>query len=361
MDYAIADNAPAERAAADSRIAVWLLVCCAMVFAMVVLGGVTRLTHSGLSMVEWKPATGFLPPMSQAEWQDAFDKYKQYPEYQKVNMGMTLEEFKSIFWFEFIHRVWGRLIGLAFFVPMVVFFLTGAVRRSAMPGLGGKLLLAFVLGGLQGVLGWLMVKSGMVDRPDVSQYRLTAHLLAAFVIYGYMFWIALGLLWPRPHAPDEATTPLRRAVIAIAVLVFITIGSGGFVAGLDAGFIYNTFPLMGDGLVPEEFLQLTPAWLSLFEDVATVQFDHRVLAILTLVLVGAAWAWGLKHDIRPRTRTALHGLALTAVGQVSLGIATLLLVVPVSIAAIHQAGALVLFTAVLWVVHELRRERGRAI
>jgi cytochrome c oxidase assembly protein subunit 15 len=358
MDYAIADHVPAERAASDSRIAVWLLVCCAMVFAMVVLGGVTRLTHSGLSMVEWKPATGFLPPMSQSEWQDAFDKYKQYPEYQKINMGMTLDEFKGIFWFEFTHRLWGRLIGVVFFVPMVVFFLTGAVRRSTMPGLSGKLLIAFVLGGLQGVLGWLMVKSGMVDRPDVSQYRLTAHLLAAFVIYGYMFWLALGLLWPRQPIAAPRTAPLRRWVITLGGLIVFTVASGGFVAGLDAGFIYNTFPLMGGGLVPEEFMQLTPAWLSLFEDVATVQFSHRVLAVLTLVLVGATWGWSLRLPLRPRTLAAFHGLLLAVLAQVSLGITTLLLVVPVSLGAMHQAGALVVFTAVLWLVHELRHERA---
>lgn len=358
MDYAIAETAPVTGTASDRKIAVWLLVCCAMVFTMVVLGGVTRLTHSGLSMVEWKPATGFLPPMSETAWQDAFDKYRQYPEYRKINMGMTLDEFKGIFWFEFIHRVWGRLIGVVFFVPMVVFFLTGAVKRSAMPGLGAKLAVAFVLGGLQGVLGWLMVQSGMVDRPDVSQYRLTAHLLAAFIIYGYMFWLALGLLWPRQPMAAPRTAPLRRSVGAIAVLVFVTVASGGFVAGLDAGFIYNTFPMMGDGLVPEEFLQLTPAWLSLFEDVATVQFDHRVLAILTLVLVFAVWSWSRRRPLLPRTRVSFHGLALAVLAQVSLGIATLLLVVPVSLGAIHQAGALVLFTTVLWVTHELRCERA---
>jgi len=358
MDYAIASNAASERASSDSKIAIWLLVCCAMVFGMVVLGGVTRLTHAGLSMVEWKPATGFLPPMSQAEWQDAFDKYKQFPEYQKINMGMTLDEFKGIFWFEFTHRVWGRLIGVVFFVPMVVFFLTGAIRRSAMPGLTGKVLLAFVLGGMQGVLGWLMVKSGMVDHPDVSQYRLTAHLLAAFVIYGYMLWLALGLLWPRQPTAAARSAPLRRVAIALCALVFVTAASGGFVAGLDAGFIYNTFPLMGDGLVPEEFMQMTPAWLSLFEDVATVQFDHRVLAIVTLVAVVAVWGWALRQPLRAGTRSAFHGLGLAVLVQVALGITTLLLVVPVSVAAIHQAGALILFTAALWVVHELRRERA---
>lgn len=358
MDYAIAESAPTQRAASDTRIATWLLICCAMVFVMVVLGGVTRLTHAGLSMVEWKPATGFLPPLSQAEWQDAFDKYKQFPEYQKVNMGMTLDEFKSIFWFEFVHRVWGRLIGVVFFIPMVVFFLTGAVKRSAMPGLGGKLAVAFVLGGLQGVLGWLMVQSGMVDRPDVSQYRLTAHLLAAFLIYGYMLWLAFGLLWPRQPEPAARSAPLRRAAGALAVFIVITAASGGFVAGLDAGFIYNTFPLMGNGLVPDEFMQMTPAWLSMFEDVATVQFDHRVMAISTLVLVGAVWLWSLRVPLRPRTHTAFHGLALAVLVQVSLGITTLLLVVPVPIAAMHQAGALVLFTAVLWVIHEMRCERA---
>jgi len=179
---------------ADDRraVALWLLLCCAMIFAMVVLGGVTRLTHSGLSMVEWKPVTGFLPPMSESAWEDAFAKYRQYPEYREINAGMTLDEFKSIFWLEFIHRVWGRAIGVVFLLPFLYFLVRKRIDRWLAP----RLALIFVLGALQGVMGWYMVKSGLVDRPDVSQYRLTAHLLAAFVIYGYILWVALALLHP---------------------------------------------------------------------------------------------------------------------------------------------------------------------
>jgi len=329
----------------------WLMLMCLMVFAMVVLGGVTRLTHSGLSMVEWKPITGWLPPLTDAEWAETFAKYQQSPEYQKVNKGMSVDEFKSIFWFEFIHRVWGRLIGVAFFFPALFFVVKGWAGRALMP----KLALMFVLGGLQGVLGWYMVKSGLVDRPDVSQYRLTAHLGMALLVYGYMFWVALGLIFP-PRAEQAARSGSGGGFAAFLVgFVFLTLLSGGFVAGLDAGFAYNTFPLMDGGLWPDDFFSMQPWWINMFEHIPTVQFDHRLLAESVFVLVLVFWWRHRGSAATPRAGMAVNVLLLAMLVQVGLGIATLLLVVPVSIAAIHQAGAVVLLSAALWATFELRQ------
>jgi cytochrome c oxidase assembly protein subunit 15 len=333
-------------------IAAWLLVMCAMVFVMVVLGGVTRLTHSGLSMVEWKPVSGWLPPHTEAAWHEVFEKYRQTPEFREVNKDMTLSGFKGIFWLEFVHRVWGRLLGVAFLVPFIFFVARGWARGPMV----GKLAVMFVLGGLQGVLGWYMVKSGLVDRPDVSQYRLTAHLGAALVIHAYMFWVALGLLLPAaPQAgPSTGKPPAGGGLAAgLAVLVLVTALSGGFVAGLDAGLSYNTFPLMSGQLIPDGLFAMDPPWVNFFENITTVQFDHRILAYAVAVMVALVW-WRARNAGSPRIRRAVTGLVLAAVVQVGLGIATLLLMVPVSVAALHQAGAVVLFTVALWVAHAMR-------
>ncbi len=349
-------DAPLTAAQRGRIIAYWLLAVCVMVYAMVVLGGVTRLTHSGLSMVEWKPATGWLPPFAEAEWRSVFGKYKEFPEYQKVNAGMTLGEFKSIFWLEFLHRLWGRLIGLAFLAPFVFF----AAKRWVSRALGWKLALMFVLGGLQGVLGWYMVKSGLTDRPDVSQYRLTAHLGAALAVYGYMLWVALGLLWPKPPPsppgppPGAKRAPPARSAMMLAALVFVTALSGGLVAGLDAGFAFNTFPLMDGGFMPEGMFDMTPAYLNFFENIAAVQFEHRLLAEAVIILTMLFWLQARKADLAARARLAVNLFALTALAQVALGISTLLLVVPVALASAHQAGAVALFTMSLWSAYELK-------
>lgn len=341
---------------ADRAIAVWLFICCAMVFVMVVLGGVTRLTHSGLSMVEWRPLTGLLPPLGEAEWRETFEKYKQFPEYQKINLGMTLAEFKSIFWLEFIHRLWGRAIGVVFLVPLVFFAVTGRIGRRLLPGL----IMVFVLGGLQGLLGWYMVKSGMVDRPDVSQYRLAAHLVAAFILYGYLFWLALGLMAPRgAEAGRRESRRIRRYALALLALVIVTVTSGGFVAGLDAGFVYNTFPLMDGRLIAEEITSQPLTWERLFGDVATVQFGHRVLAVTTGVGVLLVWWLGRRARLPVAAGRALDTMLALGALQVALGIATLLTVVALPVAAAHQAGALALLTAILWVVHEATPRAGR--
>lgn len=332
-------------------IASWLLLCCAMIFAMVVLGGVTRLTGSGLSMVEWDPIFGVVPPLNQDEWQEVFDKYRTSPEYQKVNMHMEVDDFKSIYWFEFAHRLLGRTIGTVFLLPFLFFLWRGWLRRPLIP----KLVIMFVLGGLQGALGWYMVASGLVDNPHVSQYRLTAHLVAAFIIYGYIFWVALDLLSAQYERLAESSPRLRFSTLLFLLLVLVTISSGGFVAGLKAGHAYNTFPLMDGKLIPEAIFLLEPRWHNFFENIATVQFDHRLLAML--VLISGIMLWVYARGLPPALRRRAH-LLLGMIGiQVTLGISTLLLHVPVALASAHQAGALVLLTLTLYLLHGLHQAR----
>ena len=331
----------------NKQVATWLLVCCALVFAMVVLGGVTRLTGSGLSMADWRPVTGVLPPIGDSEWQQVFEIYKETPEFQKKNSHMDVNDFKGIFWLEYLHRLLGRTIGIAFLLPFLFFVWKGYIQKREFP----KYTLMFVLGGMQGVLGWYMVKSGLVDNPHVSQYRLTAHLIAAFLIYAYMFWVALSLLFP-PRSADRH--PWYGKTLALTALITVTIISGGFVAGLKAGKIYNTFPKMGEYWIPPDFLALEPAWRNFFDNMATVQFDHRILAITTFALIVAYWANLRKSELPARVRRGVNALLHTAVLQVALGISTLLLVVPVLLAATHQAVAMLLFTIALYLVHALR-------
>jgi cytochrome c oxidase assembly protein subunit 15 len=332
--------------------AAWLFWACAMVFGMVVLGGLTRLTHSGLSMVDWHPVTGWLPPMSQVEWQALFAKYQEFPQYKKLNVGMTVEEFKNIFWLEFIHRLWGRLLGVVFGVPLVIFMVKGWVKGA----LTWKLLLALVLGGLQGVLGWYMVKSGLIDRPDVSQYRLAAHLGAALVIYGYLWWLILELLVAvDPSKAVQSTRPLLRGGNILLGMIALTIVSGAFVAGLDAGFAYNTFPLMGGRLIPDGLFELTPIYLNFFENITMVQFNHRVLAIAVLVVSISVWALRRRRGMSGRLAVASHVVLGAVCLQVVLGVSTLLLMIPVGLASLHQANAFVLFGAIVWLVFEIRR------
>jgi cytochrome c oxidase assembly protein subunit 15 len=322
----------------NRQIGIWLLVCAVMVFAMTVLGGVTRLTHSGLSIVTWEPLAGILPPLSPEAWVEEFENYKQFPEYQKINMGMSLAGFKAIFWYEFSHRLLGRAIGLVFAIPFVYFL----VRRRVDLRLGLHLGLLFVLGGMQGVLGWYMVSSGLVDRPDVSQYRLTAHLGLAVIIYGYMIWLSMAVLLPMARPLGEPPPMgFRIATFAIVASAFIMILSGGLVAGLDAGFAYNTYPTMDGAWVPTGMLT------DPFGNIATVQFLHRWLGPAMAILVVLVWGRGLDLAL-PRWAMAAHyWLVVTLAAQGTIGIGTLLLVVPIPLASVHQAGALVVFTAAI--------------
>lgn len=336
-----------DAARTNRKVALWLFILCGLIYAMVVLGGVTRLTGSGLSMVDWRPVTGILPPMTDDAWQAAFDSYRESPEYRAVNAHMSVADFKGIFWLEYLHRLLGRLIGLAFLVPFAYFLWRGYIARRELP----KYALMFVLGGLQGVLGWYMVKSGLVDNPRVSQYRLTAHLVSAFVIYAYIFWIAMSLLARRTASGPH---PLFGRAVLLTGLIALTIISGGFVAGLDAGLVYNTFPKMGGYWIPPGLYALEPAWLNLFENMATAQFNHRVLAVATFCAVVAYWWFARRSEPPAGVKPGLDLLLLAAMLQVALGISTLLAGVPVVLAATHQAVALLLFTVALYLGHRTR-------
>jgi cytochrome c oxidase assembly protein subunit 15 len=314
-------------------VAAWLFLCAALAFAVVLVGGVTRLTRSGLSIVEWQPLIGALPPLSQADWEGLFAKYRETPEFRQVNFNMTLEGFKTIFWWEYIHRLLARLIGLVFLLPYLYFLL----RKRLDPGLAWKLGGIFLLGALQGALGWYMVKSGLVDDPKVSPLRLTAHLGLALAIFAAELWLALQLV-------SRKESPFDGLAIAMPFVVYLMALSGGMVAGLRAGYAYNTFPLMNGALVPPEVLVLEPWWRNFLYNMATVQLVHRAFFWLLLVLVPLAW-WRLRHT------AAANALAIAFVAQAALGISTLLLRVPVGLGSAHQAGAVLLLGAALWYAH----------
>lgn len=317
-----------------NAIAAWLFLCAALVFAIVVVGGVTRLTHSGLSIVEWQPLVGAIPPLHEADWQALFEKYRATPEFKLVNFDMTLEGFKRIFWWEYVHRLLGRTIGAVFLLPFLWFWL----RRRIDKPLAWKLAAVFMLGAAQGALGWFMVKSGLVEDPRVSQFRLTAHLGLALAIFATQLWIALDVLRPR-------TRGLRGFAAALPVIVYVMALTGGMVAGLRAGYAYNTFPLMNGHVVPPETWLLDPWWRNFGYNMAAVQLLHRSFFWLLLVLVPIAW-W------RWRALPAAHALGAAFVLQAALGISTLLLDVPIALAATHQAGAVLLLAATLWFSHE---------
>jgi cytochrome c oxidase assembly protein subunit 15 len=334
------------------RVAFWLFICSLMVFSTLIVGGVTRLTHSGLSIVEWQPIVGTVPPLNVEQWEETFAKYKQTPEYQKVNHQMSLDEFKGIFWWEYFHRVLGRSIGLVFLLPFLWFLWHGRIDAD----LRLKLVGIFILGGLQGAMGWFMVKSGLVDDPRVSQYRLTAHLSLAFVIFIAMFWVALDLLTKRYKGELEpALRRLQRTGFWLAVLTFYMVVTGGFVAGIRAGKAYNTFPLMNGHVVPPEIFMIDPWYLNFFNNMATTQFDHRLGAWLLAFVV--PWLWFRLRStpaVTERARLAASVLCGALAAQITLGIATLLMAVPVALGAAHQGGAMVVFGIVLWLNHELR-------
>ncbi len=317
-----------------------------MIFAMVVIGGVTRLTESGLSIVEWKPVSGALPPLTQADWEAEFAKYRQIDQYKQMNAGMSLAEFKRIFFWEWFHRLWGRLIGLVFLVPFVWFWWRGAVRGR----LAGQLLALFCLGGLQGAIGWWMVASGLKrDMLAVSQYRLAVHLALALALHAGLLWLALDLLRGR-----RAASTGRKAAAALAGLVFLTIVAGAFVAGLDAGLVSDTFPLMDGRLVPAGYADIEPFWRNLFENHAAVQFNHRWLGIFTAACA-LVFAWRFARAADAGDRIAVLAVPAASVVQAALGIATLMLWVPVPLAAAHQAGAVILLTAAVVAAHALGR------
>jgi cytochrome c oxidase assembly protein subunit 15 len=349
--------AESHSARSNRALALWLFCCAAMVFLIVVIGGITRLTESGLSITEWKPVTGVVPPLSEEQWLAEFARYQNTTEYQLLNRGMSLEEFRVIFFWEYLHRLWGRLVGLVFVVPLVYF----AMRRRIPAGYPPRLLGIFVLIVLQGALGWYMVQSGLSGRTDVSQYRLAAHLALALFVYVLLLWTGLALYQGgATRARDESVMQggARARVITMLTLVALTIVSGAFVAGLNAGKVYNTFPLMGENVVPREYGELSPWPVNLTENAAAVQFNHRILALVTLGVVMHVFFWARRRRMPPLASAGINGAAALALLQVGLGIATLLLGAPVGLSAAHQVGAVSLLTAA---VVALRGLEGRYI
>jgi len=314
----------------------WLLLVAGMIYVMVVVGGLTRLTESGLSMTEWRPIFGWLPPLADESWLRIFDLYKQTPQFKKIFPDMTLDGFKAIFWFEYLHRLLGRLIGLVFFVGFVYLLVRHRIPRRLMP----QLVALFVLGGLQGALGWYMVTSGLVDRPSVSHFRLAAHLSLAILLYVWIVWILSGFSAQRRNSEAVAAGRILPAMTYLSIAV--TIVTGAFVAGLDAGKIYNTFPLMGGTFVPTDYLRPDHGLSDFMNNPVVAQFNHRVLAIVTVLLV--VMLWWRSRQFGGRISRWANWMVAAVIVQAGLGIATLLLYVPISLATLHQAGAMLLVT-----------------
>jgi cytochrome c oxidase assembly protein subunit 15 len=338
----------AREAAIQARhrlaLTLWLGALAALIIAMILVGGATRLTDSGLSITEWQPIVGVVPPLTESDWQEAFAAYKTIPEYAELKRGMSLEEFKTIYWWEWAHRFLGRLIGVAFLVPFIVFWIAGYIAPSLLPRLAGL----FVLGGLQGALGWYMVKSGLTSRTDVSQYRLAGHFGLALVILGYTLWLLLGL----GVESGGAGASHRRSSVwvagAVLALVFVQMLTGALVAGLDAGMGYNTWPLLAGAFVPPGLGAVSPWYLNLFENPLTVQFDHRMLGYAVVVAALGQFLWLALKRAPPALLGSAFTLALLAMLQMALGVWTLLLSVPITLGLAHQAGAVLVFVVALY-------------
>lgn len=327
----------------------WLYMLAGLVVLMVIVGGATRLTDSGLSITEWKPILGAIPPLSEADWQSALSKYREIPEYQLINKGMSLAEFKVIYWWEWSHRFLGRFVGIAFLIPFLFFWMTGRIMRRLVP----RLAALFVLGGLQGLLGWYMVMSGLVDRVDVSQYRLAAHLGLAVLIFGAILWVAFGLR--EDGEKRRLRDGLTLSAAGLTGLIFLQIILGAFVAGIDAGRVHNTWPLMDGRLIPDGLAILTPWYLNLFENVLTVQFNHRIGAYIVLAWVFGHAIWTIRRAGEGSLAVSAGLLAVIALTQVCLGIWTLLAQVPIDIALLHQGVAILLFGFAVRHTHQLMR------
>ena len=337
------DTSPSYKA-----VSAWLFVTAGAIFLMAVIGAITRLTESGLSMTTWHPLSGAIPPLNHADWMKVFDHYKQSPQYKDINEGMSLAAFKKIFFWEWLHRLWGRTIGLIYALPLLFFWLRGKLPK----GYGWAFIGILVLGGLQGLMGWYMVKSGLVNHPEVSQFRLAAHLMLAFLIY--CLCLRLGFLIGIPTAENAAAyAPLRPLVWTALGLTVITMTWGAFTAGLRAGLIYNTFPMMGQHIWPSEILALHPWWRNFVQNHATVQFTHRVLAITTAVTVLTLFFRSRGFHMPPRTRRVFTFIGLMAIIQPCLGIATLLSHVDIVLATVHQAGAATLLGLLIRALHEV--------
>ena len=326
-----------------THVVVWLLVVCVMIYGVIAIGGYTRLTDSGLSMVDWHPVSGVLPPLTDEQWIAEFENYQQFPEYMTVNADISLDGFKRIFWVEYSHRMAGRLVAITFLVPFLFFQFRGYLRTS----MSIRLVVVFLLGGFQGLLGWYMVKSGLVNDPSVSQYRLTAHLSLAVLLYSYILWLAIGLL--RGHSRSDQAGGSKRLLIGVVICIGLTAimqVSGGFMAGTHAGFIVNTFPRMNGEWIPNMIFSLNPLWSNFFENVITIQFVHRWAAFATVLAIVVLWT---RRFFMPRSgiQMMLDLVMIFALCQFLLGIATLVGRVQLSVALAHQSGFVLLLTALL--------------
>ncbi len=335
-------------------VALWLVVVCALILTTLLVGGVTRLTRSGLSIVEWRPITGILPPLSETAWDEEFQKYQVTPEYRVVNHGMSLAEFKKIFFWEYLHRILGRLTVIVLVVPTLLLLVMRRLDRR----LAGRLLIGVVLLGLEGVMGWLMVASGLVDRPRVSHYRLAAHLLIAFAAFATLFWVVLDLFNRKDDSEGIAVSVQTRWFArGVMGLILLEILYGALTAGLKAGFLYNTFPMMDGNWIPTDFAVLVPVWRNFFENGSTVQFLHRLLAFVLVVFIVFFYRHARRLPLVPGQKTAVTSLFHLTVVQLVLGIMTLLLVVPVWLAVIHQGVAFFMFAFTLFILYSLSPSR----
>lgn len=334
----------------NKKVIYWLLTGCVLIFIMVVVGGITRLTHSGLSISNYKLISGTLPPMNEMEWQEAFDLYKQYPEYQKLHNHFGLEDFKDIYFWEWLHRFIGRMIGLVFFIPFVYFLIKKQLSKSTIK----KSLILMVLGGFQGFLGWWMVKSGLVDRPNVSHYRLAVHLTTAFITFAYTFWVAMDLMFPNTKDIDKKLRNLIRWGVAVLLLQIIY---GAFVAGLDAGFIHNHWPMMSEGKLMHEtvYTEINPVYKNFIEGRSGVQFVHRTLAYVVVIFILVIWYKAKRLSLTEFQNKGINWLLILVGVQFLLGVLTIMLAVPVWLGVLHQVGAFFLLTAMTFTLHRFSK------
>ena len=330
----------------NKKVIYWLLTGCTLIFIMVIVGGITRLTHSGLSISNYKLISGTIPPTNALQWNEAFDLYKQYPEYQKLNYNMTIDEFKDIYFWEWIHRVIGRFIGLVFVIPFVYFLLRKQLTKSTIK----KCLILLAMGGFQGFLGWFMVKSGLVDKPDVSHYRLAMHLTTAFLTFAYTFWVALDLIIP---SKKQVNTSFRNLIRVGLVILVVQIIWGAFVAGLDAGWIHNHWPLMNDGELIHQSVttEQEPLWRNFIEGKSGVQFVHRYLAYIVVGIIGFIWFKARKNKTTMLQQKGINLLLILVGVQFVLGVLTLVLFVPVWLGVLHQVTAFFLLATMTFTLH----------
>lgn len=336
---------------ANRQVVIWLATGCFLIFVMVIIGGVTRLTGSGLSMVDWSYLIGSLPPMTEEAWQQSFDSYKEFPEYEIQPHGFNVEDYKRIFWWEYIHRMLGRAIGIVFIVPFFYFLYTRKIKGNLL----NKVLILFALGALQGFVGWFMVKSGLVNVPHVSHYRLALHLVMAFLTFAWALWIILEIIYP--HRRKKTHTVIRGFCITMLIVLFIQIVYGAFVAGLKAGLFYNTFPKMGDRWIAEGVFAMDPLYRNFLEGIAGVQFVHRYVAILILVVEILFFVFAMRKNLDGELKSALKLGMIMVLLQEALGIFTLIFAVPISLGLLHQVGAFMLLGVMIYILRLSRHTR----